>query len=225
MALSTARCLSRCLFAGLLVTPLLLSGCAAQKRLIAQQAQTIDSLQVVQRTMRSELYALQDSIVFYDDIDSGLYYRKQRALEDRIIKLEYLLAVRRDSLCALETVETLLADDLFKRGITEISDGGQETLAALALHLDTTYAHQRFRVEGHSDNVPVGGQFLEKYPSNWELSGARAAAVVRFFIEAHGFDASRFEMTALGDAHPAAPNNTANGRRRNRRIQIYILPD
>lgn len=215
----------RILFAFLLTTPLLLAGCAAQKQLIAEQARAIDSLYVIERTMRAELYALQDSVLFYDEIDSGLYFRKQRALEDRINRLDYLLAIRQDTLCALQPVETLLVDDLFEPGSVALTEGGHDALAALAAHLDTTYARHRFRVEGHSDNVPLSPRLQERYPSNWELSAARAAAVVRFFTEDLNFDAARFEVAALGASHPAASNTTTRGRRQNRRIEILVLPE
>ncbi len=214
----------RCLLFILLATPLLLAGCSGQKQLIAEQAATIDSLHVVERTMRAELYALQDSIRYYDDIDSGLYYRNERALNDRINKLDYLLSARRDTLCTLDPVETLLVDDLFLPSSADLSDEGRDKLAALASHLDVTYPRHRFRVEGHADNTPVRGQLLEKYPSNWELSAARAVAVVRFFVEDLNFQPTRFEVVAFGDAHPAAANNTASGRRKNRRVRILVEP-
>lgn len=214
----------RCLLVALLTTPLLLTGCTSQKNLIAQQAQTIDSLYVAERALRAELYALQDSVRYYDDIDSGLYYRNERTLNDRINKLDYLLTTKQDSLCALDLMETLLVADLFKPASAELSDDGLDQLAALAIHLDSTYARHRFRIEGHADNSPVGGRMLEKYPSNWELSAARATAVVRFFIEELNFDATRFEVAAHGDTRPAAPNTTANGRRQNRRIRILVMP-
>jgi chemotaxis protein MotB len=215
----------RVLFVFLVTTPLLLAGCANQKQLIAEQARAIDSLYVIERTIRTELYALQDSVLFYDEIDSGLYFRKQRALEDRINRLDYLLAVRQDTLCALQPVETLLVDDLFEPGGVTLTEGGHDALAALATHLDTTYTRHRFRVEGHSDNVPLSSRLQERYPSNWELSAARAAAVVRFFTEDLNFDAARFEVAALGASRPAASNTTARGRRQNRRIEILVLPE
>ncbi len=214
----------RYLFAAFLTLPLFLTGCAAQKNLIAQQAQTIDSLYVVDRAMRAEIYALQDSIRYYDDIDSGLYYRKERALNDRINKLDYLLTTQRDSVCTLDAIETILVDDLFKPASAELSEDGFDKLAALATHLDSTYTQHRFRIEGHADNTPVGGSLLEKYPSNWELSAARAAAVVRFFTDELNFASSRFEVAAYGATLPAATNSTTNGRRQNRRIRILALP-
>ena len=212
-------------FVFLLTVPTLLAGCASQKSLIAEHARAIDSLYVVERTMRAELYALQDSILFYDEIDSGLYFRKQRARDDRINHLEYLLAARRDTVCTLQPVETLLVDDLFESASAVLSGGGLETLAALAAHLDTTYARHRFRVEGHADNTPLRGQLQEQYPSNWELSAARAASVVRHLLDEHAFDAARFEVAAFGASRPAAPSNTARGRRQNRRIRILVLPE
>ena len=215
----------RILILFLLTVPVLLAGCTGQKLLIAEQTRTIDSLYVIERAMRTELYALQDSILFFDDIDSGLYHRQQRARDDRINHLEYLLAARRDTLCALQPVETLLVDDLFEPASAVLSGGGLETLAALAAHLDTTYARHRFRVEGHADNTPLRGQLQEQYPSNWELSAARAAAVARHFIDQHAFDAARVEVAAFGASRPAAPNNTARGRRQNRRIRILVLPE
>ena len=101
---------------------------------------------------------------------------------------------------------------------------GFDRLAALATHLDSTYTRHRFRVEGHADNTPLGGQLLEKYPSNWELSAARAAAVVRFFTDDLNLDPTRFDVAAYGDTRPTAPNNTSRGRRQNRRIEILALP-
>lgn len=213
----------RCIPLILFLVPALLTGCTAQKRMIAEQAQTIDSLYVLERNMRQELYALQDSILFYDEIDSGLYYRQQRALEDRINRLEYLLVSRQDSLCAPEIIETLQVDDLFESSSAVLSEAGMEILDTLAVHLDTTYTRHRFRVEGHSDSVPLGATLLEKYPSNWELSAARAAAVVRYLTETAGFAPSQFEVAAFGDARPIASNNTARGRRSNRRIRILVL--
>ena len=214
----------RILLLPVLTLAVLLAGCTGQKQLVAEQARTIDSLYVIERTIRAELYTLQDSILFFDDIDSGLYFREQRARDDRINRLEYLLTTQRDTLCALEPVETLLVDDLFEPASVTLSERGLETLAALAAHFDTTYARRHFRVEGHADNTPLGGQLLEKYPSNWELSAARAAAVARHLIDEHAFDATRLEVTAFGASRPAAPNNTSRGRRQNRRIRILVLP-
>ncbi|MFQ5570179.1 MAG: flagellar motor protein MotB [Rhodothermales bacterium] len=207
------------------IAPLLLTGCFGQKKLITRQAQMLDSLYVAERTMRAELYALQDSIRFYDDIDSGLYFRNQRVLNDRINRLEYLLAAQRDEYCAPVPIDTLLVDDLFEPASALLTERGTEALATLAEEIESRYAGRRLRVEGHSDNVPLGSKLQEHYPTNWELSAARAAAVVRHLVAEHNLDPTRFEVVAFGDVRPVAPNTTNRGRRLNRRIGILVLPE
>jgi chemotaxis protein MotB len=74
------------------------------------------------------------------------------------------------------------------------------------------------RVEGHTDNIPIR---TAQFPSNWELSAARALNVVKFFAR-HGFDPSRLSAVGYGEYRPIASNQTAEGRQRNRRIEIYV---
>ncbi len=75
------------------------------------------------------------------------------------------------------------------------------------------------RVEGHTDNVPIRNAV---YPSNWELSAARAASVVRLF-ERLGLDPRRLMAVGYGEHHPVADNATPAGRRRNRRVVVVVL--
>ena len=212
----------------LLLLPLLIGCAASEKATIARQAAAIDSLYVIERNLRADLYATQDSLLFYDDIDSGRYYREKRTLEDRINRLEYLVSVRKDSLClpdSAHALTTLAADDLFEPASATLTEAGTERLAALADTLTTTFPNRTVRIEGHSDNVPVGPNLQEQYPSNWELSAARATAVIRYLVSEHGIEPDRLEAVALGDTHPIASNTTAAGRRSNRRIEVLVLPD
>jgi chemotaxis protein MotB len=75
------------------------------------------------------------------------------------------------------------------------------------------------RVEGHTDNRPIR---TRAYPSNWELSAARAATVVHLFTN-EGVDPQRLEIIGLGELHPAASNDTVDGRNTNRRVRIVVL--
>jgi chemotaxis protein MotB len=75
------------------------------------------------------------------------------------------------------------------------------------------------RVEGHTDNVPIRSA---RFPSNWELSAARALSVVRFMAREGGVDPATLSAIGYGEYRPLAPNNTAENRRRNRRIEIYV---
>ncbi len=74
-------------------------------------------------------------------------------------------------------------------------------------------------VEGHTDNVPIHTQ---KYPTNWELSTARALSVVRYFHYVEGIDASKLAAVGYGEYRPLVPNTTAKNRAKNRRVEIYI---
>jgi chemotaxis protein MotB len=75
------------------------------------------------------------------------------------------------------------------------------------------------RIEGHTDNRPIA---TPQFPSNWELSGARAARIVRL-LESRGVDPVRMSMAGQGEHQPVADNATADGRNRNRRVVLLIL--
>lgn len=202
----------------LLFVLLLLTGCAGAQ--LAQKDAAIDSLHVVNRQLHAQVYALQDSILFFQDIDSGQYYRDRGALRDSIDRLNYLLAEQTSPL-PRPALATLQVDALFEPASATLTEAGQATLAAFTDTLRTITG--RIRVEGHADNVPVSGRLQEKYPSNWELSAARAAAVVRFFTE-QDLPPARFEVVSFGDTKPSASNASASGRRENRRIHIVVVP-
>nr|BCX00119.1 MAG: membrane protein [Bacteroidota bacterium] len=74
-------------------------------------------------------------------------------------------------------------------------------------------------VEGHTDTVPIA---TAQFPSNWELSGARAASVVRYLIERSRLSPDRFVAVGYADTRPVASNSTPEGRARNRRVEIRI---
>lgn len=73
-------------------------------------------------------------------------------------------------------------------------------------------------IEGHTDNVPINN---DQFHSNWELSAARAVAVVEYFSQ-HGITPERLEAAAYGEYHPLKANNTDKGRAKNRRVEIFI---
>lgn len=211
---------SRIVATGLLLTLglVLLTGCAGSR--LAAQEQTIAQLQTRNDSLLDRLTLLRDSLQFYDDIDSGQYYRERRVLLDRINQLQYQLAVASDG---GTTADVLLVDDLFAPASAELSDAGRERLDVLATRLADDFQEQPMRIEAHSDNVPIGPGLIDQYPSNWELSTARAAAIVRYLVEAHGFDPERLEAVGYGDTRPRTTNATAQGRKRNRRVHVVVL--
>lgn len=74
-------------------------------------------------------------------------------------------------------------------------------------------------VEGHTDNIPIN---TVEFPTNWELSAARSARVVRYFTEIQGLDSRRFAAMGYGEFRPTASNATADGRNQNRRVVLLI---
>lgn len=75
------------------------------------------------------------------------------------------------------------------------------------------------RIEGHTDNLPI---HTKEFPSNWELSAARAISVLRYFVS-KGVPSSRLSAVGYGEFHPLVPNTSPENRAKNRRVEIYIL--
>lgn len=109
------------------------------------------------------------------------------------------------------------ASALFNQGEADLQSSATKTMIRVAEIL--AQGEQNIEVEGHTDDVPIS---TARFPSNWELSSARASSVVRLFIE-NGVASPR--LTAVGSAanRPVAPNDTPEGRARNRRVTITIL--
>ena len=76
------------------------------------------------------------------------------------------------------------------------------------------------RIEGHTDNLPI---HTERYPSNWELSTARAVNVLRYFIKNHNIDPRRLAAEGFSEFHPVVANDTAENREKNRRVEIIFI--
>jgi chemotaxis protein MotB len=110
---------------------------------------------------------------------------------------------------------------LFDSGSAEIRKEGQDALAKVADVLKN-YPEKGILVEGHTDNVPVRGALKSRYPSNWELSAARATTVARFLSE-KGVTPARVSAIGFGEYRPVAANDTPDGKRQNRRIEISML--
>ena len=110
---------------------------------------------------------------------------------------------------------------LFGSGSAQLSEGGRVVIGKLAERL-ATGSHQ-IEVRGHTDNVAIQGSLAGRYPSNWELAGARAASVVRLLAE-RGVPPDRMSAVSFGEFQTVAPNDTPEGRARNRRIEIRLLP-
>lgn len=113
---------------------------------------------------------------------------------------------------------------LFPSGKAEIMDEGLKVLDRVGNILKNA-ENKIIRVEGHTDNMAIHPNLQEKFPTNWELSTARATNVVRFLQEEVGIKASYLQAIGMSEYHPVASNKTSAGRSQNRRIEIILLPE
>lgn len=110
-------------------------------------------------------------------------------------------------------------DILFPSGVATLSPSANQVLSSLGSIL-APFANP-LRVEGYTDDVPID---TTVYPSNWELSAARAASVARLFAD-HGVDPERLGIVGWGQYRPTAENTSEDGRNRNRRVLVVVLSD
>ena len=107
---------------------------------------------------------------------------------------------------------------IFDLGVARISDEAKPLLAVIAEELKR-FPDYPVTIEGHTDNLPI---LTPEYPSNWELSVARAVNVLRLLVETHNLPSERLSAAGFGEYRPLAGNDTPEGRSRNRRVEISI---
>jgi len=113
---------------------------------------------------------------------------------------------------------------MFDSGEAVLKPGGEAVMRKIAKLL-TEHPELKIHVIGHTDNVPIRAEAHGRFASNWELSTARALAALHFLVEKMAVDPHRVGAVGYGEYRPLADNSTAEGRAKNRRIAIAILPD
>jgi chemotaxis protein MotB len=156
--------------------------------------------------------------------------RKAQAASDARAALFRQLALKFQKMIDAGTLKITLRDGrmvielandvLFESGQTAIKPEGQKAVAQVAAILKTIQ-NRRFQVAGDTDNVPIE---TARFPSNWELSAARAVEVVRVLV-AHGVRPGLLSAAGYGEFDPIASNDTPAGRSKNRRIEITLQPN
>jgi chemotaxis protein MotB len=128
---------------------------------------------------------------------------------------------QRDGLLVVDVSDTVL----FAIGEAELSERGQKVLTRLAESLEALPDEAVFQVGGHTDNQPIKSEEVKaKFPTNWELSAARATNVVRFLEETAGIPGKRLIAAGFSEFRPVSSNKKPKGRAKNRRIEIALLP-
>jgi chemotaxis protein MotB len=149
--------------------------------------------------------------------------RAKSVYDNLVSDLKSEIAVNRITVSLMKSgVNVVLPSEvLFPSGSTELKDDGKNVLMKVGSDLrDVPY---QIVVAGFTDNVSIGPALSAQYPTNWELSGARAARVVRI-LEEVGVPSGRLLAVGFGETRPAAGNDTPQGRAKNRRIEIRLRP-
>ncbi len=107
---------------------------------------------------------------------------------------------------------------LFDSGKADLKPQAMEIIDKVSGILKET--PKKVIVEGHTDNIPIS---TYKFPSNWELSTTRAVNVVKYMIDHNSIDPVRLSAAGYSDQHPISDNNTVDGRKNNRRVDMVIL--
>ena len=119
-----------------------------------------------------------------------------------------------------QMVVELAENILFDSGKADLKQDGEIALAEVAEVLKTI-PDRNFQIAGHTDNIPINSR---RFPSNWELSTARAVNVTRFLAE-QGMRRDRLSAAGYAETQPVSSNDTPEGRAQNRRIEIVLMPN
>ncbi|MCK4527661.1 flagellar motor protein MotB [candidate division WOR-3 bacterium] len=112
---------------------------------------------------------------------------------------------------------------LFPPGSVELSQEGKDMLFKIANILKELKG-RKIMIEGHTDNTKISGSLKKEYPTNWDLSAKRAVNVIKYLISEVGMNPENLSAVAYGEYHPVVSNDTKEGRNKNRRIVIDVLP-
>jgi chemotaxis protein MotB len=117
-------------------------------------------------------------------------------------------------------IQILESNLLFESSSANLTKSSYKTLDTIGYLIKSKFALHLIRVEGHTDNLPLSSKI---YPSNWELSSARASVVARHLIDKYKFKQDLFSVVGYSDTRPIASNNNSENRRKNRRVEIVVL--
>ena len=164
--------------------------------------------------MHKKLLRFEDRIRFQIQLEKDMKAQLERERRRGIVE------VRR---AGDRVVISIASAILFKSGSAKVRSESKALLVKFSSLL-RRYANREVQVQGHTDNVQISDRLSERWETNWELSAARATRVLRYFVEVGNLDPRRVSGAGMGEYRPVADNNTRNGRRANRRIEIIIFP-
>jgi chemotaxis protein MotB len=194
---------------------------ADQERQLETMRSRVSDLEAVREELQRTSTELQQQIAekekelqalraTQDELVSGL----KQEIADKQVQVERI----QDRL-RVEMVDEILFDS----GEVTIKPAGLEVLRRVGAILKKV-ENRRIEVQGHTDNVAISPALAKRFPTNWELSAARATNVVRFLQDDPKVDPAHLSAASFAEYAPRASNDTAAGRRKNRRIEILLGP-
>jgi chemotaxis protein MotB len=161
-----------------------------------------------------KIQKLEDALAQLDNAKRQIESRLNKQIKSQQIKLEEMEG---------KLKVTLVDKILFDSGSVRINQKGRVLLSTLAETL-RQIDNQSIVIQGHTDNILIGSELRERYATNWELSVARSTAVLRYLQDEAGIDPQNCSVCGFAFYRPVASNDTADGRRQNRRIDIILAP-
>jgi len=172
------------------------------------------------RTLTELVAKLKEKVEERKDMETGSNYKKNIIGELSEISTRENFEIRK----AKKGVEINLPGlRLFNPGEEKLSSEGLLLLSKLGKILKNA-SNGEIKIEGHTDDTKIGGTLAQKFPSNWELSAARAVNVVRYLQEKVKIPPKRLSVVAYGQYRPLFPNDSEEHKQKNRRIVIILEP-
>ena len=197
---------------------------ARLNRITEESNRTIEELRNRNTELEGDKQMFAESISLLEKTKEVEVRTVSKTYEDLLSEMKSEIAQGQIAITELKGKLTVDVLDkiLFDSGQAEIRPEGLGVLKRV-VEILMTVTDKMIRVEGHTDSIPIAGALAKRYPTNWELSAARALNVTRY-LEKQGIDPSLLAAVAFGEYQPIAENDTPEGRAKNRRIAIILLP-
>jgi chemotaxis protein MotB len=187
---------------------LILSLCGCSIILQKRSPKDLEQIDMLSDELEKEKQAREDLLRAKKELEEQL----KKEIEEKKVRLE--MAQR-------GLVITFVAEILFDSGKAVIRKEAYSVLDRVADVLNNQVLDRNIAIEGHTDNQPI---VHSKWKSNWELSTARAVSVLHYLVDNKNVNPKRLSAVGYGEHHPVDTNATAEGRQRNRRVEITVLP-
>jgi chemotaxis protein MotB len=217
-------------FAGIFIMALFCSGCVVSEDKYMKKSAEADNLSKELAAQQEKNKALADENATLKESTSELEKKSKEAeaksntYKDLVEEMKGEISKGQITITELKGKLTMDVVDkiLFDSGEAAVKEEGLAVLKRVVDILKNV-KDKNIRVEGHTDNVKIIGKLAKKYPTNWDLSYARAINVTKY-LQQGGIDPKILSATAFGEFQPVADNSTPEGRAKNRRIAIILLP-